>query len=163
MGGVRELRGRIKSVGNIRQITRAMEMVASTKLRRFQDKAISSRPYSQEISGLVGRLAQVMGDELEGRPLFKAGVGKAVAVLLVVLGLVLRNQADFAKSYVHDQMVEQRISFTPAAGLSADEKTASCLVDNAGKPLLTGKQAECYAKRVHRSSREANQRGKDVL
>ena len=71
--------------------------------------------------------------------------GLAVAVLLVVLGLVLRNQADFAKSYVHDQMVEQRISFTPAAGLSADEKTASCLVDNAGKPLLTGKQAECYA------------------
>ena len=71
--------------------------------------------------------------------------GLAVAVLLVVLGLVLRNQADFAKSYVHDQMVEQRISFTPAAGLSADEKTASCLVDNAGKPLLSGKQAECYA------------------
>lgn len=83
MGGVRELRGRIKSVGNIRQITRAMEMVASTKLRRFQDKAVSSRPYSQEISGLVGRLALVMGDGLEGRPLFRPGAGKAVAVLLV--------------------------------------------------------------------------------
>ena len=71
--------------------------------------------------------------------------GLAVAVLLVVLGLVLRNQADFAKSYVHGQMVEQRISFTPVANLTADEKTASCLVSNAGKPLLTGKQAECYA------------------
>ena len=71
--------------------------------------------------------------------------GLAIAVLLVVLGLVLRNQADFAKTYVHDQMVEQRISFTPTAGLSADEKTSSCLVSNGGKPLLTGKQAECYA------------------
>ena len=37
MAGIRELRGRIKTVGNIKQITRAMEMVATTKLRRFQD------------------------------------------------------------------------------------------------------------------------------
>ena len=83
MGGIRELRGRIKSVGNIRQITRAMEMVASTKLRRFQDKALSSRPYSEEITGLVGRLAAVMGEALDARPLFRAGSGKAIAVLLV--------------------------------------------------------------------------------
>jgi F-type H+-transporting ATPase subunit gamma len=83
MGGIRELRGRIKSVGNIRQITRAMEMVASTKLRRFQDKALSSRPYSQEVSALVGHLAAVLGEGVGERPLFRAGEGKAVAVLLV--------------------------------------------------------------------------------
>ncbi len=53
MASIRDLRNRIKSVGNIRQITRAMEMVASTKLRRFQEKAVASRPYSQEISRLV--------------------------------------------------------------------------------------------------------------
>ncbi len=75
---------------------------------------------------------------------FSAG-GVALAGLLVVLGLVLSNQADFAKSYVKDQLTEQKISFTPAAGLSAEEKQASCLVANAGKPLTTGKQAECYA------------------
>lgn len=83
MGGIRELRGRIKSVGNIRQITRAMEMVASTKLRRFQDKAVSSRPYSQEISALVGHLASVLGEGVADRPLFRAGAGKDIAVLLV--------------------------------------------------------------------------------
>ena len=55
-GARRDLRNRIGSVGNIKQITRAMEMVATTKLRKFQDRAIGSRPYSQEISGLVGRL-----------------------------------------------------------------------------------------------------------
>ena len=49
MAGIKELRLRIKSVGSIKQITRAMEMVASTKLRRFQDRAIASRPYSEEI------------------------------------------------------------------------------------------------------------------
>jgi len=83
MGGIRELRGRIKSVGNIRQITRAMEMVASTKLRRFQDRAMASRPYSQEITALVQHLAAVLGEEVANRPLFQAGAGKALAVLLV--------------------------------------------------------------------------------
>jgi F-type H+-transporting ATPase subunit gamma len=83
MGGVRELRGRIKSVGNIRQITRAMEMVATTKLRRFQDRAVASRPYTQEITTLVAHLAEVLGDEVAKRPLFRPGPGKAIAVLVV--------------------------------------------------------------------------------
>lgn len=71
--------------------------------------------------------------------------GVLLALLLLVLGLVLRNQSTFAKSYVRDQMSAQQISFTPAAGLSDDEKTSSCLTKNAGKPLASGKQAECYA------------------
>lgn len=83
MASIRDLRGRIKSVGNIRQITRAMEMVASTKLRRFQEKAVASRPYSPEISGLVSRLSAVLGDEVGDRPLFQPGKGSRVAVLLV--------------------------------------------------------------------------------
>jgi F-type H+-transporting ATPase subunit gamma len=83
MASIRDLRGRIKSVGNIRQITRAMEMVASTKLRRFQEKAVASRPYSPEISGLVSRLSAMLGDEVGDRPLFQPGKGSRVAVLLV--------------------------------------------------------------------------------
>jgi F-type H+-transporting ATPase subunit gamma len=83
MGGIRELRGRIKSVGNIRQITRAMEMVATTKLRRFQDRALASRPYAQEITALMGHLTQVLGEGVSERPLFQAGAGQAVALVLV--------------------------------------------------------------------------------
>jgi len=83
MASIRDLRNRIKSVGSIRQITRAMEMVATTKLRRFQDKAVSSRPYAQEIAGLVGRLAATLGDDVSDRPLFRAGAGARVAILLV--------------------------------------------------------------------------------
>ena len=83
MAGIRELRGRIKSVGSIKQITRAMEMVATTKLRKFQDRAVSSRPYSEEISELVGHLCSVLGSEVESRPLFKEGAGDKVALLIV--------------------------------------------------------------------------------
>lgn len=83
MAGIRELRGRIKSVGNIKQITRAMEMVATTKLRRFQDRAVASRPYAQEIAGLVARLSAVLGEGVADRPLFRPGTGENTAVLLV--------------------------------------------------------------------------------
>ena len=83
MAGIKELRNRIRSVGNIKQITRAMEMVATTKLRRFQDRAIASRPYTQEIAGLVGRLAALLGEEIEGRPLFRRGPGGKLLCLVV--------------------------------------------------------------------------------
>ena len=83
MAGVKELRQRIKSVGNIKQITRAMEMVATTKLRRFQDRAVASRPYADEIAGLVGRLAAVLGEDLADRPLFQQGAGEKTLILVV--------------------------------------------------------------------------------
>lgn len=83
MASIRDLRGRIRSVGNIRQITRAMEMVATTKLRRFQERAVASRPYSQEVTGLVQRLAALLGDDVGDRPLFKSGPGGKTAILLV--------------------------------------------------------------------------------
>jgi F-type H+-transporting ATPase subunit gamma len=70
-------------VGNIKQITRAMEMVATTKLRRFQDRAVASRPYAQEIAQLLGRLSAAMGEKLAGEPIFRPGPGKAVALLVI--------------------------------------------------------------------------------
>ena len=83
MAGIKELRQRITSVGNIKQITKAMEMVATTKLRRFQDRATSSRPYAEEITGLVGRLAAVLGDRVGDRPEFRAGAGEKTLALVV--------------------------------------------------------------------------------
>lgn len=83
MAGIKELRLRIKSVGSIKQITRAMEMVASTKLRRFQDRAVASRPYSEEIAGLVSRLSSMLGDDVEDQPLFSPGAGDRTLVLLI--------------------------------------------------------------------------------
>jgi hypothetical protein len=75
--------------------------------------------------------------------IFSVG-GLLIAGLVLVLGLVLQNQADFAKNYVHDQLSQQKITFTPAAALKPDE-SAACLKTYAGQPLTTGAQAECYA------------------
>ncbi len=60
-----------------------MEMVATTKLRRFQDRAIASRPYALEISQLLSRLAAAADEGLEEQMAFRPGKGSAVAVLLV--------------------------------------------------------------------------------
>jgi hypothetical protein len=76
--------------------------------------------------------------------IFSVG-GMALAVLLVVLGLVLRSNADFAQNYVHDQLTAQKITFTPAEKLSAEEQQSADLVKYAGQPLTTGNQAEAYA------------------
>ena len=82
MANVRELRGRIKSVGNIAKITKAMEMVASMKLRRVQARAMALRPYTDEVRGLVEHLSEHVGQDTE-RPLFRARPVKTVGVFLV--------------------------------------------------------------------------------
>jgi hypothetical protein len=76
--------------------------------------------------------------------LFSAG-GVVLGVMLLVLGLVLRNQANFAHNYVKDQLTAQDIKFAPATALTDSEKKVGCLVSYAGSQLNSGKKAECYA------------------
>jgi F-type H+-transporting ATPase subunit gamma len=64
MATTREIRRRIRDVRNIAQITRAMQMVASSKMRRAQERVLASRPYSAELITLLSRLAaQAEGQE----------------------------------------------------------------------------------------------------
>ena len=76
--------------------------------------------------------------------LFSIG-GIAMAMLLLVLGLVMTSNANFAKGYVKDQLTQQNITFTPADALTPEEQQSACVVKYAGQQLTTGKQAECYA------------------
>lgn len=55
--GIREIKRQIKSVQNTRQITKAMEMVASAKLRKAQEKAQASRPYVEKLREVVSSIA----------------------------------------------------------------------------------------------------------
>jgi uncharacterized membrane protein len=71
--------------------------------------------------------------------------GLAFGMLLLVLGLVLSNQASFAKEYVTDQLGQQQIAFSPEAALNGEQADAPCLITYAGQPLNSGKKAECYA------------------
>ena len=52
----RELKGRIKSVENTRKITRTMEMVATSKMKRAQDRVAAAKPYAQSLAGVIADL-----------------------------------------------------------------------------------------------------------
>ena len=56
MAGAREVKRRIKSVENNRQITRTMELVATSKLKRTTDRVHAARPYANALQEIVGGL-----------------------------------------------------------------------------------------------------------
>src|ERR1700761_5835538 len=56
MANVLDLKRRIRSVKSTRQITKAMKMISAAKLRRAQERAISSRPYASMLASVIGSL-----------------------------------------------------------------------------------------------------------
>jgi F-type H+-transporting ATPase subunit gamma len=58
MASTKEIRSKIKSVQNTRKITKAMEMVAASKMRRAQERMRNARPYSEKIREIVANLAK---------------------------------------------------------------------------------------------------------
>ena len=58
MAGAKEIRTQIKSIGNTQKITKAMEMVAASKMRRAQDRMRSSRPYAEKIREVVSHMGK---------------------------------------------------------------------------------------------------------
>ena len=63
MASQRDIRRRIGAVKNIKQITRAMQFVAASKLRRAQDATLAARPYAEKLDEVLADLAAVLGDE----------------------------------------------------------------------------------------------------
>ena len=62
MASSREIQRRIRSVSNMSQITRAMEMVSAVKMRRAQQRVTTSRPYSEQLSQIMSDLASLQPD-----------------------------------------------------------------------------------------------------
>lgn len=58
MAAGKEIRGKIKSVENTKKITKAMEMVAASKMRKAQDRMRAARPYSEKIRSIAANLGQ---------------------------------------------------------------------------------------------------------
>lgn len=78
MAGAKEIRSKIKSVQNTSKITKAMEMVAASKMRRAQDRMKAARPYAEKIRKVVGHLGSSHPEYnhpfLIERPVKKVGI-----------------------------------------------------------------------------------------
>ena len=84
MPNLKDLKNRIESVKNTRKITKAMQMVAAAKLRRAQDAAEASRPYSERFNAVLASLAASVGKS-ENAPVLLRGTGKHEVHLLIVM------------------------------------------------------------------------------
>ena len=105
MPSLKDLKNRIESVKNTRKITKAMQMVAAAKLRRAQDSAEASRPYTERFNSVLGALASANAAG-SGGPQLLVGTGKDQTHLLVVMtaerglcGGFNSNIAKLAKSH----------------------------------------------------------------
>jgi len=82
MASLLDMRRRIKSVKNTQQITKAMKMVAASKLRRAQERVTNSRPFSAKMSEVLGDLSVKVADELSHPLLDERGDEKYLIVLI---------------------------------------------------------------------------------
>lgn len=81
MANLRDIKRRISSVKSTQKITKAMKMVAASKLRRAQAAITQARPYAMHMRNLVDALTQ--RSDFDAHPLLKAGDPGAVAVIVV--------------------------------------------------------------------------------
>ena len=84
MANLKVLKNRIASVKSTRKITKAMQMVAAAKLRRAQDAAEASRPYTERFLAVLAGLASSVGDS-DTAPRLLSGTGSDKVHLLVVM------------------------------------------------------------------------------
>ena len=77
----KEIRNKIKSVENTRKITKAMEMVAASKMRKAQDRMRAARPYSEKIRNIAANLGLANPEYVH--PFMKVNESKAAGLIVV--------------------------------------------------------------------------------
>jgi F-type H+-transporting ATPase subunit gamma len=82
VASLRDIRRRIRSVRNISQITRAMQMVAASRMRRAQQRVLAARPYSEATRAMLGELSQQRGDSGTIHPLLRVRPERKVAYVV---------------------------------------------------------------------------------
>ena len=78
----KEIRNKIKSVENTKKITKAMEMVAASKMRKAQDRMLAARPYAEKVRNITANLAKANPEYVHPFMLPSAG-GKKVGFIVV--------------------------------------------------------------------------------
>jgi ATP synthase, F1 gamma subunit len=112
MPSQREIRRRISSVRNIKQITRAMQFVAASKLKRAQDATLQSRPYADKIDEVLADLAAVLG--ADDHPLLARRSGGTRALVLLttdrgLAGSLNTNTIRFVSEQITSHTSEMRV------------------------------------------------------
>ncbi len=117
MASLRDIRKRIRSVKNTRQITKAMKMVAAAKLRKAQDAIIAARPYAQMLDTIIADLAARSADQDLAHPLLTARPVRRVELVLLtsdrgLAGGFNSNVIRRASRYLYENNTLERIQLS---------------------------------------------------
>ena len=92
MASLKEIRGRIGSIRNIAQITRAMEMMSASRMKRAQDAILAARPYSDELRAALSRVAGAVSAEVD--PLLARRPVRRIALIVLTTDRGLAGALD---------------------------------------------------------------------
>jgi len=143
----RELKGRIKSVENTRKITRTLEMVATSKMKRAQDRVVAARPYANSLTEVIANLYTPELAERFALMRQPAAIKKAAIILLTsnrgLAGAFNANLLKEARNLLgrlSEQGVEQELHVVGKKGLGyfryIGRAVASSRTDITGQPTV---------------------------
>ena len=127
MASTRDFKRRIRSVKNTQQITRAMKLVAASKVRRAQERIESARPYSEKIEELANSLAAKAASD--AHPLLRDDMKNDRAILLVIT-----SDKGLCGGY-NTNLLRQALSFLRERG-SEGKETEIIVVGRKGRDFL---------------------------
>ena len=143
----RELKGRIKSVENTRKITRTMEMVATSKMKRAQDRVVAARPFANSLTEVIANL--YTPELAESFPLMRqpAAIKKAAVILLTsnrglagAFNANLLKEARILLARLAEQKVEPELHVVGKKGIGyfryIGRAVASSRTDITGQPTV---------------------------
>jgi F-type H+-transporting ATPase subunit gamma len=122
MAGAKEIRGKIASIKNTQKITKAMEMVAASKIRKAQERMRAARPYAEKIRKIVGHLRQVNLDYKH--PFTLERPVKAVGYIVIstdrgLAGALNANLFKAALASIREAQAKNRKVYVCAIGVKA--------------------------------------------
>ncbi|UCD10331.1 MAG: ATP synthase F1 subunit gamma, partial [Dehalococcoidales bacterium] len=127
MANIRLIQRRIRGVQSISKITRAMEMIATSKMRRTQERGLAGRPYSEKIQEVISTLAAVSrGEDLH--PLLQRREVKKIAVVHItpdrgLCGGLVANINRQLSNYINEQSAEVTLICVGRKGLDFMRRT----------------------------------------
>jgi F-type H+-transporting ATPase subunit gamma len=139
MPGSKEIRTKIKSVQNTRKITKAMEMVAASKMRKAQERMRAARPYSEKIRRLAANLSQALITDYRHPFLTKSANIRRVGLIVVTTdkglcgGLntnVLRQSMNAMRQWEAEGVSEIQVSAIGNKGLGFMQRLGAKIVSN---------------------------------
>jgi F-type H+-transporting ATPase subunit gamma len=134
MPSLKDIRGRIGSVRNIAQITRAMEMVAASRMKRAQDSILAARPYADELEGALSRVAGAAGLSEEIDPLLARRPIRRVAIIVITTDRGLAGSLNANSTRAVLRWVAERASEVEIEAITVGRKGRDAL-RRAGVPI----------------------------